>query len=177
MKHIKLFENYSTKKVLILHGLGGGPTPEKAEVLKKRGYEVIFPLIDYVVEYEKDKMKSKFNELLELDVDLILGQSLGGYTGFLLGNMLNVDTILINPAIDRSRTKLEIKEFDIDYDFSNNNLEIYFGKLDTLVPMNFAIDYLEKNNIQYDKNIVDDMEHRSSAEKIDEILDISKFIK
>ena len=90
MTPIKKFKSLNTKKVLILHGLGGEPSIEKSEVFEKRGYEVIFPHIDYFKEWEKDKCKSIFNKLLHFskNVDLIVGQSLGGYTAFLLSNVL-----------------------------------------------------------------------------------------
>jgi len=177
---IKKFESFNNKKVLILHGLEGAPSIEKTEIFEKRGYDVIFPHIDYLTEYKKDRFRSKFNELLDIskNTDLIVGQSLGGYTAFLLSNILNINTILINPALDREKTKLIIKEFNIDQDikYNNPNIEIYFGKLDDLVPMDITLNYIKKNNIKYDIHIITDMAHRSSTEKIDEILEISKFI-
>lgn len=178
---IKKFESFKSKKVLILHGLGGSPSEDKSLVFEKRGYDVIFPFIDYEKEWDKDMCKSLFNNILNksIDVDLILGQSLGGYLGFLLGNILNVNTILINPALDRSKTKLKIKEFDLDFDISyeNPNIEIFYGKLDNLVPMEVTKQYLNNNNIKCKEYIIDDMAHRSSAEDIDNILNISRFIK
>lgn len=178
---IKKFDSFNTKKVLILHELGGEPSQEKAEVFEKRGYEVVFPHIDYFKEWEKDKCKSIFNRLLNIskDVDLIVGQSLGGYTAFLLSNILNINTILINPSLDRSKTKLDIKNFDLGFDikYNNPNIEIYFGKLDTLIPMEITKNFLKENNLKYKQIIISDMEHRSPADKIEEILNISNYCK
>jgi hypothetical protein len=178
---IKKFELFNNKKVLILHGLGGEPSKEKSDIFEKRGYEVIFPHIDYIQEWNKDKCKSIFNYLIKIskNIDLIVGQSLGGYTGFLLSNILNVKTILINPALDRNKTKLDIKNFDIDYSikYQNKNIEIYFGELDNLIPMKITQNFLKENNLNYKQVIIPNMEHRSPAKKIEEILNISNYIK
>lgn len=176
---LKKFKSFNVKKVLILHGLGGKPTSEKSEVFYKRGFDVIFPHIDYIKEWEKDRCKSMINNLVNIsrDVDLIVGQSLGGYTAFLLSNILNIDTILINPALDRSKTKLDIKYFDTDFNikYNNPNIEIYFGGLDTLIPMEITKKFLKENGLKYKQIIIPDMEHSSPANKIDEILNISDF--
>lgn len=178
---IKKFESFNPKTVLILHGLGGAPSNDKSIIFEKRGYDVIFPHIDYEKEWDKDMCKSMFNKLLNdsKNVDLIVGQSLGGYTAFLLSNILNVDTILINPALDRTKSKLKIKEFDLDFNIKhrNPNIEIYYGELDNLIPKEVTHQYLIDNNIKCKEYVINDMAHRSPAEDIYRILNISSFIK
>ena len=179
-------ENNGNQKLLLVHGLIEAPDywqmyKHEKVVYEMRNYEVLFPYIDYRREYVKDYFKSEFKKLLGManGVDLIIGHSLGGYTAFLLSNITHKNTILINPSIDRSKTKLDIKEFDTDQEktFSNPNIEIYLGTNDDVVPMYYTRDYVRDNNIKCDIHIMRDMGHNYYFDEIEEILDTSKFIK
>jgi hypothetical protein len=175
---IKKFESFGKKKVIIFHGLGGSPSLDRTSIMEDIGYTVEYPHIDYVYEWELDKCKSLFERTLNLskDCDLVIGVSLGGYLGNLIANNLGIDCILINPALDRDKTKLDIKDFDCEKKLNNCDSEIYLGKLDTLIPMEITLDYIKNNNIKSNVSIIDNMEHRCNMRNFLKILKLSKFI-
>ncbi len=174
MFKIKRFNESNSNKVLLIHGLGGSPSEEKSKVFRDLGYEVVFPFIDYDMEWEKDKFKSKFIEILNLanDCDLIVGQSIGGYLAYLLNKATNIETIIINPALDRTKTKLNIKNFDVNFkNINNGTLSVYIGSDDILVLPIYTLDYIKDNNINAYVEIVEGMEHRVSPKFLNTIMD------
>lgn len=175
---IKRFENFNKKKVIVFHGLGGQVHPDRISTLKNLGYEVVYPHIDYEMEWDKDKAKSLFNKSIELskDCDLVIGMSLGGYLGDLVANYLGIDCILINPALDRNKTKLSIKDFDCPHLLNKCNMEIFLGDKDTLIPKEYTLDYINDNNINCEVYHIN-MEHRCLIDNFIEILNQSSLIK
>lgn len=175
---IKKFENFNNKKVIFFHGLGGSPSAERQSILENYGYDVVYPFIDYDLEWEKDHCKSLFYRSVESarDCDLIIGISLGGYLGHLVANLLEKDCILINPALDRSKTRLQIKNFDCPVLFNNCNLEVYLGDKDTLINKEYTIDFINDNNIKCKIHSLENMEHRCSLNDFLEILNKSNLV-
>mgnify|MGYP003651523336 FL=1 len=80
-------------KILYLHGYQGSPNWDRINYLKSLGHEVISPQIDY------DNEHSFFIDLLELDFDFIVGNSLGGFVGFYLSIYKGLPCICINPPL------------------------------------------------------------------------------
>ena len=175
---ISKFEGFNGKKVIFFHGLGGKPNETIKKVLEHFGYNVKFPHIDYYDEWDYDECKSLFEESIYLakDCDLVIGLSLGGYLAYLVANHLGNDCILINPGIDRSKTKLEIKEFDCPKSMNNCNLEVFLGDKDDLIPNEYTINYLKDNNIKSKIHIVKGMEHGFDLNEFIDILKSSNLI-
>jgi predicted esterase YcpF (UPF0227 family) len=88
-------------KVVFLHGLESkifqniNHVSNKVQYLKDNCELVYAPIIDY-------KDNSSFIQILEsckkLNPDLIIGSSMGGYFAHKIGALLNVNTLLFNPA-------------------------------------------------------------------------------
>jgi len=175
---IKKFENFNKKKVLFLHGLGGEPSKERQIILENYGYDFTYPHIDYDYEWQKDHCKQLFNDTVELakDCDLIIGISLGGYLASLVANYLQIDCILINPALDRTKTRLNIRDFDCPVIFNKCNMEVYLGDKDTLVNKEYTLDFIEAHNIKCDIHTLAEMEHRCNLNNFLEILTKSNLI-
>ncbi len=177
MQYFKKFENIN-KKCLLLHGLGSVPNSNRQRMLEKLGYEVIQELHDYKVEWNKDMGESFFKTQLEKVkyVDLIIGVSFGGYIAYHLSKATGISTILINPAIDRSKSQSEIKDYIMNYTPQESIFELFCGENDKSVPMQYAIDWMSNHNENYKLEIIKNMEHRVPDEFFTEILKKSNFI-
>lgn len=176
MKNFKQFG----KSVAIYHGYGGGGGNALPRLFRTFGFSTIhYPEIVYDREWYKDKCKSMFNRELKSieNIDLIVGFSLGGYTAFELAGYLKKDLILVNPAIDRSKTLLDIKSFDVPIKRDFKGVEVYLGSEDDLIDGNWTIDYLNKLNVDSDIYVVNGMGHNTYLEEVKEILKNSKFTK
>lgn len=166
------------KSCVIYHGLGSKPSLARTKMLNSFGYYVISQYFDYHREWNKDKGKSLFEkELKKINkIDLIIGISFGGYLAYQLSKATGIDLLLINPAIDRSKSKSIIKDFDIDIYNKKSNIEIFSGKFDKVVPIENAKEYLINKKEKFKLNIIDEMEHKIPEKKFLEILEKSKLI-
>jgi hypothetical protein len=176
---IKKFDQMPNKRVAVYHGLGGGPNPERISYLKSLGYRnIYYPFIDFEDEWDYDKGKSLFySEVNALkNVDIIIGFSLGGYLAFELAGYLSKDLILVNPAIDRSKTKLAIKSFDIEPKRNFKKVEVFLGTADALIDKNIPINYLKELNIKADISMVEGMEHGTPINYFMDIVNKSKLL-
>jgi predicted esterase YcpF (UPF0227 family) len=78
--------------ILYLHGLEGKLSEEKRNVLLQFGY-VSTPDIDY----RKPKILLNLVEICKT-ADIIIGSSMGGYTGYFLSLIFDKPCLLFNPA-------------------------------------------------------------------------------
>lgn len=175
---IKRFERFGHTPVSVYHGAGGRPAKDRIDLLSSMGYEVLYPFIDFEKEWDLDRCKSLFQRELNSikDVDILVGFSLGGYLAYLLAKHTGKDLILVNPSLDRSKSLLKVREFDVE-DMNNlGKVEVFFGENDTLIPKESQIDFLNKNNINFTQYIVKDMEHRTPINKFEEIINRSSIL-
>ena len=166
------------KKIIFFHGYGGTPIQEVTEILNYLGAEeVIQTYIDYDYEWDLDKCKSLFEKSLiqSKDCDLIIGLSMGGYTAHLVANNLNKDCILINPGLDRERSRVHVKDFDCDKTINNCNLEVYLGDMDYQIPNNYTTEYLDRHSINARIEIIKNMGHVFNIHEFVDILKMSNF--
>jgi hypothetical protein len=183
MKEILKINKFNNRpKIVIYHGLGGEPNQDRIQLLNEKYhiYNILYDHINYEAEWNKDKCKKLCENQINKtkDVDLYIGLSLGGYLAYILSNINNKNVILINPALDRDKSKLDIKWFDIDFNKNNNiNIELFLGINDNLINKDITIDYLNKNDIKYKLKFVPNMEHRTSINDFDYILKNSSIKK
>lgn len=175
---IKKFEELNSKKVVIYHGLGSKPAPLRNRLLEKIGYEVTCDFFDYEYFWDLDEGKSLFEQELKksASTDLIIGISFGGYLAYHLAKALNKNLVLINPALDRNKSKTKIKDFDIEYESHKINIECFFGQNDTSVPKEYNMDYLQREKDPFSCYIIPEMAHRVPNEYFMEIIKRSKLI-
>jgi len=150
------------KSCVVYHGLGSKPALSRTQLLNKAGYVVISEHFDYDAEWDIDQGKSLFERELKKirGVDLIIGISFGGYLAYQLSKATGIDVLLVNPALDRSKSKSMIKDFDIPKYDKKSRIEIFFGEKDTSVPKEIAQDFLKEKNEDYISHIVTGMAHR-----------------
>jgi hypothetical protein len=84
-------------KTLYIHGLDSHPVPEKLEILKNSGLDVVALHIDY----RKDKgVYEKLKSTIQSEmVEFIVGSSMGGVIGYWLAEDLGLPCLLFNPAM------------------------------------------------------------------------------
>lgn len=167
------------KTCVLYHGLGSKPAISREQLLNKVCYNVISEQFDYDLEWDVDQGKSLFEKQLKIveNVDLIIGISFGGYLAYKLSKATGKDVILINPALDRTKSQSVIKEFDIPDSNLFSNIEIFFGFLDTSVPMEYAIDYLNRRKENdYTAHTIKDMAHRIPDNFFKQIVETSYLI-
>lgn len=166
------------KKCLLLHGLGSEPNPNRQRMLEKCGYEVIQELHDYKAEWAKDRGETFFKNQLEIvnSCDLIIGISFGGYIAYHLSKATGIHSILINPAIDRSKSKTEIKDYVMDYTPVPTSFKLFCGEKDKSVPMEYAVNWMNTYKEVYQLHVINKMEHRVPDDFFIEILKKSDLI-
>lgn len=118
-------------KAIYIHGLHSGPKPEKIEILEKAGLKVIAPEIDY--EKEQEKVYPRIKKLvLEEQVDVLVGSSMGGFVSYWLARELEKPALLFNPALYFESMKPFIPMLDSPY---NPPLFVCSGEKDeTVIP-------------------------------------------
>jgi hypothetical protein len=177
---IKKFETFNGKSIAVYHGYGGEPAPDRIKFLESVGFSKIhYPYIDFDGEWELDKCKSLFERELESlkNIDLLIGVSLGGYLAFELAGYLSKDLVLINPGLDRNKTKLDINFFDIEPMRKFGKIETFLGSEDKLIDKLITLQFFEENKINSDIKIIDGMEHRLPLNYFIEIYNKSKLLK
>lgn len=85
-------------KTLYIHGLDSHPVPEKLEILKSLGLEVVALHIDY---RKENGVYQKLKTTIEKEkVEFIVGSSMGGFLAYWLGEDLGLPCLLFNPAMN-----------------------------------------------------------------------------
>ncbi len=177
---IRTFESFSRKSIMMYSGYWssnemreaqkkmkrvtlrapGAPTG-RIRVLEDMGLDVSYDNIDYDYEWELDRCQSMFQRELNhcKDIDIIMGFSLGGYTAYKIAGHLSKDLIIVNPAIDRSKTLLDIKEFNYPTNKNFRKVELYVGDQDELIPTHYPVNYLKREGVKFDGYVVKNMDH------------------
>lgn len=82
--------------LLYLHGLESKLNDEKRAILENYA-SVIAPDLDY--KSNPNMIEFLYNTYKNQNLDVIIGSSLGGFTGYYLANLLGVPCMLYNPAL------------------------------------------------------------------------------
>lgn len=81
--------------ILYLHGLDSSLNESKRAVLEDYG-DVFAPDINY--REDPNKMQRLIVEFKDLNIEVIIGSSLGGFMGYHLADAFQVPTLVFNPA-------------------------------------------------------------------------------
>ena len=177
---IKRFDEMeSGKSIAVYHGLNGLPNQERIDYLESIGYtDIHYPLINFEKEWYKDKCRSVFQRELRAikSMDVVMGLSLGGYLAFELAGYSFKDVVLINPSIDRSKTKLDIKSFNVPIKRNFRNVEVFLGTKDALIDGDWTIEYLKDINVRSSIHWIEGMEHGTPHNYFIDIVNKSKLI-
>jgi hypothetical protein len=82
--------------ILYLHGLNGSLSDEKRTILEKYG-RVYSPAIDY--ESDSNCIENLRRQFVNGKIDVVMGSSMGGFTGYYLSIAFKKSALLFNPAL------------------------------------------------------------------------------
>src|SRR5690554_1575468 len=82
--------------ILYIHGLNGSLNPEKRKILEQYG-EVISPSIDY--EADTQAIGNLISSYKSKDIHIVIGSSMGGFSGYYVSNSFQCPALLFNPAL------------------------------------------------------------------------------
>ncbi|MDE6707554.1 MAG: hypothetical protein K2K06_05920 [Oscillospiraceae bacterium] len=145
-------------KILNIHGYGAIAENTSGNALKKNGYEVVSPQIDYDTQ-EPYAIKKILEKLYtEQHCEAVTGNSMGGFFAVQLAKEYQCHAVLVNPCVQPFLTlpKLgfENQKFILQYiDLFSNFAKLDFSKIfaiigekDDLVNHDFIKYLLGKNN-------------------------------
>lgn len=155
-------------KILYLHGLESRLSPEKREVLEKYG-EVVAPDVDY--HQDPKAIENLLKKYAGLNIDAVVGSSMGGFAGYHISNRLDRPALLFNPALKRRSVKQEIP---LRISASTKLKQIIIGEKDEVVKPSETLEFISSEldrGSEYYIHLRRDMEHRTPVEIFEEELD------
>jgi len=167
-------------KVLYCHGMGGEGLSSHGKLVKyfkSIGIEIISPTINYEFFIDNSHI---FDTMVELakDVDVIVGNSMGGYFSYHLGKACGKPTLCFNPAISDVTTSYNWFNNVTNY-VPNDDQErtlIYMSTDDNVVDHYQGQRFLENNG--FDTDEVEYLEGETHSLPFDIIIEnMIKFVK
>lgn len=155
--------------VLYFHGLGGGYSEDNEKIILKNlaeGSAILYPTMDYTLMYNSGVNPiDVYSELKYVKdyIDVVIGNSMGGFVAFHVAKRLNKPCLLFNPAL--METTMSYKMFGVgleDVEDRGNYNHIVIGYRDVVVPSNKSLEYLKTKNILNSNVYVEDDEHNVS---------------
>ena len=83
------------KRIIYFHGLESGQGGEKVDFLAKK-YQVVAPEMDY---YNPNLFQEMLDLVRDIEPDLIIGSSMGGYFAYMIATHTKTPVVLLNPAL------------------------------------------------------------------------------
>lgn len=129
-------------KAIYIHGWQSSPKPEKVKILEEAGLTVVAPKINY--EAEQVKVYPSIKKLvLEEQVDVLIGSSMGGFVAYWLARELNKPALLYNPALYFETLKPFIPKITSPF---NPPLFVCSGEKDETVLPNLLKEYIAREH-------------------------------
>lgn len=87
-------------RILYVHGLEAKPSPQKVEILTKRGHEVLAPHFEFTKYVDTNEPYQELRKIAtENRIEFLVGSSFGGFMAYWLGHDLGLPQLLFNPAL------------------------------------------------------------------------------
>lgn len=143
-------------KLLYCHGMGGSgiASPHVTEVFKTFGIELISPTVNYDVFVDNPHIFNTLKEVAQ-DVDMIVGNSMGGYFSYHLGKACGKPSLNFNPAISEETTSYDWFGGVTNYEPHEDQQKslIYMSTRDYVVDHDEGLRFLESEG--YETNVVE----------------------
>ncbi len=123
-------------KILFLHGLESKLSRPKRELLETYG-SVIAPDLEYKT--NPNIITELHTSFVNQNIDVIIGSSMGGFTGFYLAQHLNVPALLFNPALPSRSAHQNIPETTLQH---NHVLQFVIGNKDDVVDPQLNLEFI-----------------------------------
>ena len=160
------------RKILYLHGLESKQGGQKVNYLCSK-YLTLAPSLDYK---DPECFKEIFNIIEKTKFDLIIGSSMGGYLGFIMGEIFKIKTLLLNPAL-HSRTFEPKNSYMLEdsYKYDRIKHQVILGDKDDIINYEKTLLYLKSNEINFSEEIIKSMGHRTTYDVFKNKVDSFEF--
>lgn len=125
--------------ILYLHGLDSKLSPEKREILEKFG-KVYAPDLNYY--QDQNAIESILNMYPDVEINTVIGSSMGGFAAYHVSNALFRPALLFNPALQKRSVPQNIPADNNNY---NNLKQIVIGQTDDVVSPADTFSFLTEN--------------------------------
>ncbi|WP_435138579.1 YqiA/YcfP family alpha/beta fold hydrolase [Formosa sp. A9] len=143
--------------ILYIHGLNGSLSAEKRTILEHFG-SVYAPAIDF--ENTPDSIAQIISSYKEIDINVVIGSSMGGFAGYYVSNALQRPALLFNPALAQRSVLQNIPELPYQKSILKH---IILGTADDVVNPKETILFLANTIVEhpeYDIHLRNDLAHR-----------------
>ena len=141
---------------MYLHGLESSNVCDKVDFLREQN-EVLAPSIDY----SKSNIEEELMYMVEsFSPDLIIGSSMGGYTGMLLANHYNIPCVVFNPALHSRPIEPNMKLLQGEIPKHSLKALVVLGLEDTIINPSDTCEILDFSDFECEIIEVQDMGHR-----------------
>ncbi|MCC8360692.1 YqiA/YcfP family alpha/beta fold hydrolase [Salinimicrobium sediminilitoris] len=124
--------------ILYLHGLDSKLSPEKKAILEKYG-KVYAPDLNY---YDNpDAIQTIIDLHTDVEIDAVIGSSMGGFAGYYVSNALSRPALLFNPALMKRSVPQNVPSQE-NY---NNLKQIVIGQKDDVVSPADTLTFLSED--------------------------------
>ena len=142
-------------KVLYCHGMGGDGLSNHRKVValfKQYGIDIISPTINHSFFINNPFIFDAMKEVAK-DVDIIVGNSMGGYFAYHLGKACGKPTLCFNPAISEITTSYSWFNRVTNYEASDEQKKtlILMGTEDDVVDHGYGKRFVERNGFETDE--------------------------
>ena len=160
------------RKILYLHGLESKQGGQKVNYLCSK-YLTLAPSLDYK---DPECFKEIFDIIEKTKFDLIIGSSMGGYLGFVMGEIFKIKTLLLNPAL-HSRTFEPKNSYILDSSDKYDRIkhQVILGDKDDIINYEKTLLYLKNNKVNFSEEIIKSMGHRTTYDVFKNKVDSFEF--
>lgn len=141
-------------KVLYCHGMGGSGlnTPKVLQIFKSYGIDLVSPTINHSFFIDNPYIFDTMKELAN-DVDMIVGNSMGGFFAYHLGKACGKPTLCFNPAISEMTTSYNWFNNVTNYEPNENQKRtlIYMATDDDVVDHYHGTKFVKQNGFDTDE--------------------------
>jgi surfactin synthase thioesterase subunit len=129
-------------KIAYLHGLESNINQNDPKIifLNNNFNEVFTPFINYK---DKNTFAKLFSKIKEMNPDIIVGSSMGGYFAYLIGSKLGIETLLFNPAV----VSMTLDPTVDDTDLRGARHNVFLGKNDNVISGKDIRSYFDSNGV------------------------------
>ncbi|QDO95304.1 hypothetical protein FNB79_15435 [Formosa sediminum] len=156
--------------ILYIHGLNGSLSAEKRTILEKKG-TVYAPAIDF--ENTPDSIVQIIASYQEIDINVVIGSSMGGFAGYYVSNALQRPALLFNPALAKRSVLQNVPELPYNKSVLKH---IILGTADNVIDPKDTLQFLGNTiafHPEYSIHLYNDLAHRIPVKIFEEA--VSEF--
>ena len=154
--------------VLYFHGLVGGYSDFIEEVIVgsiDNESKLIYPTLDYDKLYSLNINPIEIYSKLDF-VDVVIGNSMGGFIAYQVAKRLNIPCLLFNPALMETTKSYSMFGLGLSEVEDKGNLNyIVIGDEDDVVPTKNSLEWVDRNKIKNLKVVIEKMGHSVPSKK------------